>query len=183
MLFYTKKYVKSTNIKIVNQLKQFNLFTKVKVYASLFNISRGHFSNEDEPSITLFQISLTQLIQPLFNSCISSYVNKQFYPDDSNICDVLRHEYGHAYSASHIRYKGFKKGYTKIFGEFNSEQESQYDSVLHISEYSSLKPDDDFAECFMYFLKWNGHWRNKNLPGKEYINGIFNKMKFIESLI
>jgi flagellar hook-associated protein FlgK len=172
----------SINLQILNQevikkLKKFNFFTNVSVKSIAFNIERGYIDKE----IVISQASATDI---LMKSKLVREIAKEIgikYSSAKNLKEVLYHEYGHAYSRNHTS-KKFRAEFRRLFGGYTSNQESIYDPEIHISEYASKNPDEDFCECFMHFLKWNGKINFNNLPGKEYTNGIYYKMKFIKQL-
>lgn len=168
--------------KVENKLSDLNLLSNVEIVIDSFRLSRGFFIVDDgvEPQIHIsrsnpFTMSGGFIRKPcsLFGIKVSSGVDVE---------DIMIHEFGHAYVYDQLvkNNKPFLKEYARLFGEIDSEVGSEYDDDIHITEYASSCPDEDFAECFMAYAML--HEYEIEWPGKEYADGVYHKMKFIESL-
>lgn len=89
--------------------------------------------------------------------------------------DVLRHEYAHAVADSHrslVRGKTFR---CVFGGDHDSETWFEYDVDSHVSVYASSRVCEDFAEVFMYYMKFKGR-----LPTRFDTPQIARKWNYIE---
>ena len=87
-------------------------------------------------------------------------LHSQSIPRDCNLVDVLRHEYGHALADS-IGIHGNMPAY--------------WGKPDFISIYALTSPDEDFAECFMFYLKHHGI-----LPLHKKSDAMLRKWNFLE---
>jgi hypothetical protein len=175
-LYYSKSCLYSLNQEVIENLKNLNLFTPIEFKCILFDPDRGVYS-PNKKTITIAQISIKELMDRL--------IPRQMVTDYSNACsmkEILYHEYGHAYSDKHSKKLLFREPFDKLFGDYNSVESSIYNTKIHISKYASTNPDEDFSECFMYYVKWKGNYLKKRINGKKLINGVFNKIEFIDKL-
>ena len=91
--------------------------------------------------------------------------------------DVLRHEYGHAVADMHrslVKGDGFRDAFG---GAHDSQKWLEYDIDSHVSVYASLSICEDFAEVFMYYIKYKGR-----LPRVFSTPVIAMKWKYIETI-
>ncbi len=69
-----------------------------------------------------------------------------------NVRDMLRHEYGHALLFYYPSI-GSRKGFV-VFG-------GTTDCNDYVSKYAMTKPEEDFCETFMVYMKFKGKLKNK----------------------
>jgi hypothetical protein len=154
--------------RVILELKRLNLYEPVDIHAIPFGMDAlGYCVSEGRPEIHIPVISGARFAELLPGRAYTS------------LADVLRHEFGHAYDFAG-RSRTFRKRYWNLFGR--SQKEFEFDEDLHITEYAATNSNEDFAECFMMFVKWSGKWRHRRLPGREYVNGAWEKMRFLEAV-
>jgi len=105
------------------------------------------------------------------------------FGDGADWClrDVLRHEYGHAAADLYPRLSRSAE-FRKVFGGRYDcgKMVEQYDAEKFISTYAATNPAEDFAEMFMYYIKFRGRapkWRRFNTPT------IKRKWRFIDRFV
>jgi len=95
----------------------------------------------------------------------------------TSLSDVMRHEFGHAFADTHkglIRCSQFKE----VFGSgYESKTAYEYDYRFFVSKYAAKKAAEDFAETFMYYVRYMGV-----LPNKFRTATIRRKWGFIKRL-
>jgi hypothetical protein len=82
-----------------------------------------------------------------------------YYSTYVSLCDVVRHEYGHALAFCFprlIRNKSFR---TAFGAPHDSNRTSSYTMGVHLTEYAASSPAEDFAETFMFYLRDGGRLR------------------------
>jgi hypothetical protein len=179
-IIYDKLKLSEINQKVIQKLIKKNLYTPVTFTHSALGPERGSFyqNKNNEPTIKISSLSWTDLITNGIGGAVADLFGITRSAADTPE-EVLFHEYGHAYQHAHNSVS-FKRQFSKVFG--NSQTAEEYNETIHISPYAALETDEDFAECFMYFMAWNGDWKTVKLFGKEYSNGVYNKIAFIDSL-
>ena len=94
------------------------------------------------------------------------------------LVDVLRHEYGHALEDKYPRYfhgREFKRAFGK---EYGTERSGDEEADHFVSDYAMEATQEDFAETFMYYMKYKGE-----IPKKWSSNrAICAKWTFIDGL-
>lgn len=91
--------------------------------------------------------------------------------------DVLRHEWAHALAYHHpdlVNGPSFARAFD---GDHDCGDAFEYDPEIHITEYASTEPMEDFAENFMLYVKHRGI-----LPDKFQTPSIARRWRFIEGL-
>ena len=76
---------------------------------------------------------------------------------DRVLVDVLRHEYGHALEDKYPKYfhgREFKRAFGAEYGDAVVFKEG--DEENYVSQYAQQMTQEDFAETFMYYMKYNG---------------------------
>lgn len=115
------------------------------VYHGYVHMSDGH--------IRIPVLSLSNIAEKLMNGRSVS------------LLDLVRHEYGHAYTYHHFD-KVNTRRFEKVFGSsLEQEGEQSYDEDEHVTTYAATDIYEDFAEIFRFFLKHRGklpiRWRGK----------------------
>jgi hypothetical protein len=91
--------------------------------------------------------------------------------------DVVRHEYGHALAHTH-RGLFCSVPFKRAFGtHHDADVQSDYDPERHVTPYAATSPSEDFAESFMFYLRYNG-----KLPDCLNTWGMRRKWRFIREL-
>jgi hypothetical protein len=155
---------------VIAELRQYGCWTEslaqLKVRHSWCSWSYGYQRYGGDGDIVIPMLSGSRLVEQ-FSNC--RYVSLR---------DVLRHEYAHgiAYCHNHLV---SKRLFTKVFGApHDSDQTVAYCDQSHVTAYAASHPMEDFAEVFMYFLKYKG-----KLPRRwSGFPRIVKKWKYIESL-
>jgi hypothetical protein len=97
----------------------------------------------------------------------------------TRLSDVLRHEWAHALAdrrSNLVRNKKFRNAFG---GSYNSPHPVwEYHPNLHLTQYASTNPCEDFAETFHFFLKHKGRLPQRLQKKPE----IIRKWNFIASL-
>lgn len=99
--------------------------------------------------------------------------------DPTSLRDVLRHEYGHAFAVHHPKLIDTPK-FERVFGASYDDawDEPDYDPGVHVTPYAATAPCEDFAECFMMFLKYRDPIsRHRSRPR------IAGRLRFIAGLV
>lgn len=74
----------------------------------------------------------------------------------THLRDVLRHEWAHAIASVHrglFRSRAFREAFG---GPHGWDFAWIYDPAFHVSQYAATATSEDFAETFMFFLKYGG---------------------------
>jgi len=161
-------------------LHSINLLTKVDVVVKKFGISRGTFVYENgDLEICVSEINPYRVTRGIRGPAKAFGIEMSA---GTSFKEVLAHEYGHAYSLDKFinNRSVFIREYKSLFGDIDSDEASYFDEEIHITKYAAKSPDEDFAECFMCFFLL--HEFDIDFPGKKYSNGVYHKMKFIESI-
>lgn len=92
--------------------------------------------------------------------------------------DVLRHEYGHALEDKYPRYFHGRE-FKRVFGkEYGTERSGDEEADHFVSDYAMESTQEDFAETFIYYMKYKGE-----IPKKWSSNrAICAKWTFIDGL-
>lgn len=98
----------------------------------------------------------------------------------SSTCDVLRHEYGHAYAGLHPTPFATTSFRTAFGGKYEIGRKTEMQSPEYcVSDYAEKDIAEDFAETFMLFIKYKG-----KLPKKFAKNEFIRvKWKAVEQVI
>jgi hypothetical protein len=93
--------------------------------------------------------------------------------------DLVRHEYAHALADLYPRLSR-SRSFRQVFGGSYDlgRPVDAYDPRLHVSEYAATQPAEDFAECFMYFVK-----HRSRLPAHFDHPGIRRRWRFLCGLV
>lgn len=95
----------------------------------------------------------------------------------TSLRDTLRHEYAHAVADTH---RGLFRS-ARFFDAFGASHESsvewEFDPDHHLTRYGATSPSEDFAETFMFYVRYGGA-----LPPRLYTRAIARKWSFIRSL-
>jgi len=152
------------------ELKSHGCFTEkvagLKVYQTPISFAYGYQYYKEHGDIVIPQVSLSRLWDNIFGG---SYVS---------IRDIIRHEYAHGIAHCHpkmINTVSFKRTFQ---GEHDSGTGLDYKEQHHVSVYASKNPCEDFAEVFMYFVKYHG----KIPPMFSGLPVIEKKWRFIEAM-
>ena len=97
-----------------------------------------------------------------------------WYGSYKPLADVLRHEYGHALADTHrglFRSSRFRDAF---YASHEDESRFEHDPEFHVSEYAATNASEDFAECFMLFLRHTGR-----LPTAHQTSAKRQKWKFV----
>jgi len=160
--------VKRATSRVVAELKTLNLYQPVDVYVTPIGIGGlGYCTTGKKPEIQIPILSGARLAELLPGRVYTS------------LLDVLRHEHGHAVDFAGMS-RNLRRRYWRLFGR--SEKKVAFDPDIHITEYARIGSSESFAECFMLYVKWRGKWRHRRLPGREYVNGVWEKMRFLEEV-
>lgn len=110
---------------------------------------------------------------------LSIFLSVFGYRDSFSLRHVLRHEYGHALAHRHPSLLKRSKDFTLIFGGRYDRRTrvDKYDPIMHVSEYASKNPSEDFAETFALYVRSNG-----NISRYSHLAGIFMKLLFVHNL-
>jgi hypothetical protein len=137
---------------VVNELSDHGLWCarmeKVPVYLSTLSTAHGYIltgGRHEVAEIYVPAVSGSRLLDKLLSG-------RQY----TSLADVLRHEYGHALAHIHrglIRSRGFVHAFDY---SHDSDIEMDFDPQIHISDYASTNPSEDWAEMVMFFLKHQG---------------------------
>ena len=97
----------------------------------------------------------------------------------TRLTDVLRHEWAHAVADRFPRLMDTAR-FVRVFGgdHHSDDAVSEYDPERHLTRYSAVRPCEDFAEVFHYFLRHKGRLPVR-LANKPH---IVTKWRFIEWL-
>lgn len=74
----------------------------------------------------------------------------------TSLRDILRHEYAHAVADTH---RGLFRSsrFSDAFGaSHDSSIEWEFDPSFHLTEYAATSPSEDFAETFMFYVRYGG---------------------------
>jgi len=95
----------------------------------------------------------------------------------TSLRDILRHEYAHAIADTH---RGLFRS-CRFSDAFDASHEScvewEFDPECHVTEYAATSPSEDFAETFMFYVRYGGI-----LPGRLRTPAISRKWAFIRNL-
>ena len=94
------------------------------------------------------------------------------------LADVLRHEYGHALEGKYWKFFHCKE-FRDVFGKpYGPSKPIDTNENHYVSRYAMNETREDFAETFMYYMKYRGI-----LPEKwAKVPAIHRKWSFIEQL-
>jgi hypothetical protein len=95
--------------------------------------------------------------------------------------DVLRHEWAHALAFHHhdlVSRKSFERAFD---GGHDSGDSFQFDPEIHITEYATTDPSEDFAENFMHYVQCRGvlpkKWQTPSINKRwQFITGLRSKV-------
>ena len=97
---------------------------------------------------------------------------------DYGLRDVLRHEYGHAIADLYPRLTRSRAFVSAFGGGYDRERPvREYDPEIHVSAYAATQPAEDFAECFMLYVKHRGR-----LPAALHTPSIRKRWGFIRGM-
>jgi hypothetical protein len=136
----------------------------VPVYLTWFGIAYGYCCYGRTGEICIPAVSLLKLRDLIFGSYVT-------------LADVVRHEYGHALAHTH---RGLfrSRRFTAVFGASHENVDGfEYDPEFHVSRYAATNASEDFAECFMLYLKHSGR-----LPKPISTRPIRAKWRFIRDV-
>jgi len=160
--------VKRATSRVVAELKALNLYQPVDVYVTPIGIGGlGYCTLGKKPEIHIPRFSGARLAELLPGRVYTS------------LMDILRHEHGHAFDFAGMS-RNLRRRYWQLFGR--TGKKAVFDPDVHVTEYAATDSQEDFAECFMLFVKWGGRWRNRGLHREEYLNGTWDKMRFLEEV-
>lgn len=160
--------LRNTNNRVVRELKRLNLYEPADVAPIGITMETlGYCTSGKKPRIEIPILTICRLLQWLFPWTDAYY----------SAADTLRHEYGHAFD-SRRHSAAFRRERWQRFGR--SKRATDPDPERHVTDYAAEHPDEDFAECFMMFVRWGGKWRHRRLPGRGNPAGVRAKMAFLE---
>lgn len=163
-----KRTLHSINTRVVRELKRLNLYEPADVASMGITLETlGYCTPGKRPRIEIPTLTIGRLVQWLF-----PWTDRYY-----SAADTLRHEYGHAFD-SRRHSAAFRRERWQRFGR--SKRAIDPDPERHITDYAAKHPEEDFAECFMMFVKWGGEWRHRRLPGRGNPAGVWAKMAFLE---
>ena len=151
------------------ELKKLGFWSKklanVTVRQTYFGFSYGWQYYRGCGDIVIPKISVIRM----YDSCCRG--------DSMPLRDVLRHEYGHAVADNHRSLVKSSK-FRDVFGAAHDNLECfHYSDKEHVSYYASDNVGEDFAETFMYFIKYKG-----KLPKDFDTPAIRKKWNFVKYL-
>jgi hypothetical protein len=138
----------------------------LKVYQTPISFSYGYQYYQEHGDIVIPQVSLSRLWDNFFGG------------DYVSIRDIIRHEYAHGIAHCHpkmVDTVAFRKTFD---GDHDSGESLVYDPESHVTAYAAKNSCEDFAEVFMYFLKYRG----KIPPMFSGLPVIEKKWRFIETM-
>jgi hypothetical protein len=146
--------------KVSNELDDLGLLAPgISLTLVNFKIWQGEYQ-KSRSSIVLPAISVTNLLRLASVTKLGQTLIDAFdivMPSAITNADVIRHEFGHAYLEWRLKEQSFKRQFNQIF------QEGDYDEEKYICEYAAFDPGNDFAECFLFYTKWNGDFEERNI--------------------
>lgn len=152
------------------ELKVFGCFTSkvagLKVYQTPISFAYGYQYYKEHGDIVIPQVSLSRLWDNFFGG------------DYVSIRDIIRHEYAHGIAHCHPKMVSIASFDKTFQGSHDLGKGLAYDPEHHVSYYASKNTCEDFAEVFMYFLKYNG----KIPPMFSGLPVIETKWRFIETM-
>lgn len=168
MFLITKKRLDSASLHVTYELRRLgfydDLLHDVDVFLVWFGHAFGWQNHHTDGSIDIPRVSLGRIQELLGRRYIS-------------LRDVLRHEYAHALAHTHpwfIETSAFRRAFDADYGPAPIWA---YDPSFHITEYAASSPQEDFSECFMCYVRWNG-----KLPKRYQTKSIIRKWWFIYGL-
>lgn len=158
----------SANYAVTSELDRLGLYDApmqaVETYLVPFGLAYGWQYYGDNGHICIPRVSLSRL----------SHLWRGSY---SSLRDVLRHEFGHALADTH---RGLfrSRRFSNAFGAaHNWNIEWEYHPDHHVTTYAAAAPAEDFAEVFMFYLRYDGR-----LPARIATFPIRRKWRFIDEL-
>jgi len=85
-----------------------------------------------------------------------SHLLDVFRGERTDLCDVLRHEYGHAVADTHRGLMRSRRFSSVFGGSHESGHSREYDPDEHVTVYAATNPSEDFAELFYLYLRNQG---------------------------
>ncbi|MEO6833520.1 MAG: putative zinc-binding metallopeptidase, partial [Chitinophagaceae bacterium] len=84
-------------------------------------------------------------------------VQPWIFGEKTCIRDIIRHEYAHAFQECYPK-KIKPRAFEKVFGgSYYNPDAKDFRPKAYVSKYAASMPMEDFAETFMYFLKYKGN--------------------------
>lgn len=152
------------------ELKAFGCFTtevaNLNVYQTSVSIAYGYQQYHESGDIVIPRVSVSRLWDNFFGG------------DYVSIRDIIRHEYAHGIAHCHPKMVSIVSFDKTFQGDHDFGKGSGYDEEHHVSSYASKNPCEDFAEVFMYFVKYRG----KIPPMFSGLPVIEKKWRFIETM-
>ncbi len=138
---------------------------KVDVYLSWVGYAYGWCYYSSSGNIHIPAVSLGKLFERIVGTSLTT------------LRDVIRHEYGHALAHTH-RGLFCSVPFKRAFGcHHDADIKSDYDLERHVTPYAATSPSEDFAEVFMFYLRYGGE-----LPSRFNTWRIRLKWRFIRDL-
>jgi len=154
--------------KVITDLKEQGFWSRrldtVLVRQKLFGFAYGLQYYQGCGDIVIPKLSVFKWISSLRGEVIS-------------LGDILRHEFGHALVDNHPDIVHSSKFESAFGSEYASTEYFSYDKEKHVSTYAAHNMGEDFAETFVYYVKYKGELPdvfNTSIIKKkwEFIGGI-----------
>jgi len=165
----TMQRLQSAMDDVVDELEQVGLWNerlaKVDVYLTWAGTAYGYQFYRSSGHIEIPALSLSRVIEMIFGGARMT------------LRDLLRHEYGHAVADTN---RGLIRStrFSDAFGTpHDSEIPSDYSKDEHVTEYAATNSSEDFAEVFMFYLKYSG-----KIPTRYKTQSIKQKWYFVDRL-
>jgi len=102
----------------------------------------------------------------------------------NTLVDTIRHEYGHAWAWLDLEYVD-RPWFARTFGgeyhhdKWTADEKPDYTEEDFVSRYACTNPKEDFAETFMFYLKYRNNLDRfaKSRPG------VYRKLKAVEKVV
>ena len=95
-----------------------------------------------------------EIVIPSFSG--SKLMDRFWHGEYTPLTDVLRHEFGHALANMNKALVRSSKFTDAFDGSHDCGTEFEYDPDVHVTGYASTDPSEDWAEVFMFYLKYDG---------------------------
>ena len=110
-------------------------------------------------------------------SLSSLFARKQW-----SLRDVIRHEFGHSVMWHYPELGETNEFYNCFGGYYEGEREEVMGDSAFITDYAKSSPAEDFAECFMWYVRsWKAGVKavnNRNLAKKwRFVESVIRKLK------
>ncbi len=109
---------------------------------------------------------------------LSNMAEKLLAGRSGSLLDLVRHEYGHAYTYHHFDRLNTRR-FKKAFGcSWQDDVRQRHDEDRHVTRYAATDIYEDFAEVFRFFLKHKGRmptrWHGRTGIEKrwKYLSGL-----------